>query len=359
MPKSTKKIRIESHKGPYSVFFHTEFNELTNALAKKNVIFLIDERVKQLHSDTISSLFHYGPVISVEALEANKSLDTMPKIIESLIDSGIRRGDTLVVIGGGIVQDIGCFIASTLFRGLSWVFVPTTLLAQADSCIGSKSSINLRGHKNIIGTFNPPEVVHICPAFVSTLSNVDLRSGVGEMLKVHMLDSIKSLSEIITHYDRLLVNKNLTMEFLRASLLIKKRYIEADEFDQGIRNLLNYGHSFGHAIEGATNFKIPHGIAVTMGMDIANFISPKIGFGTNNPFEMSHDTMRKNYHGFQSEPIDINIFRAALEKDKKNTSDQLGLILPNKNDLLEKVLVNKTEKFWNLCIKYFAEMRLS
>jgi 3-dehydroquinate synthase len=355
----SEAMKIDSHKGHYYVSYSQEVSVLVNALEVRNAVFLVDERVLKLHGNKLKTLLNRRPVVAIEARESNKSLEIMPKILETLLEAGVRRGDTLVVIGGGIVQDIGCFIASTLFRGLEWVFVPTTLLAQADSCIGSKSSINLLGHKNIVGTFNPPNQVHICAAFLETLSEVEIQSGIGEMLKVHMLDNINSLSKIISHYDSLLSDQHVMMDFLKASLSIKKKFIEADEFDKGIRNLLNYGHSFGHAIEAATNFKMPHGIAVTMGMDIANFITAKIGFGTNEPFLLSHDTMRKNYLGFQGELVDIKLFRSSLEKDKKNTGDKLALILPNKNNNLEKISVNKTEDFWNFCAEFFDTVRFS
>ena len=359
MSDSSDAMKINSHKGHYYVSYSQELSVLINAFRVKSVVFLVDERVIQLHGNKLKVLLDRGPVVAVEARESNKSLERMPEILESLLEAGVRRGDTLVVVGGGIVQDIGCFIASTLFRGLSWVFVPTTLLAQADSCIGSKSSINLRGYKNTIGTFNPPNEVHICSAFLETLSKLEIQSGIGEMLKVHMLDNINSLSEIISHYDSLLSDQNAMMDFVKNSLRIKKRFIEIDEFDKGVRNLLNYGHSFGHAVEAATNFRVPHGIAVTMGMDMANFITAKIGFGTNEPFLLSHDTMRKNYQGFQDEPVDIQLFCSSLEKDKKNKGDKLMLILPNKNNTLEKIAVDKTEDFWNFCVEFFDRARLS
>ena len=359
MPELNKSIEIASHKGHYHAYFYQEIADLIDDLMVENAVFLVDQRVMQLHKTALTPLLDQGVVVTIEAREANKSLEIMPKTIDALLRAGIRRGDILVVIGGGIVQDIGCFVASTLFRGLEWVFLPTTLLAQADSCIGSKSSINMQGHKNIVGTFNPPNRVHICMAFLDTLSEVEIRSGIGEMLKVHMLDNVDALSRIVAQYDDLLANKGVMMSFLHASLEIKKRFIEIDEFDKGVRNLLNYGHSFGHAIEGATNFRVPHGIAVTMGMDIANFVAAKIGFGTSEPFSISHQTMRKNYQGFQNEPVQSELFRASLEKDKKNIGNQLTLILPNKANVLEKIAIDKTDNFWQLCTQFFDEVRLT
>lgn len=357
MHEPSKPMSICSQKGPYHVSFYGDLEKLISGLEFSDPVFLIDQRVLQIHESALKELLQQGSVIAIEAKETNKSLEIMPETIEALLGAGVRRENTLVVIGGGIVQDVGCFVASTLFRGLQWVFIPTTLLAQADSCIGSKSSINVLGHKNIIGTFNPPNEIHICTVFLETLPEIEIRSGVGEMLKVHMLDNIGSLLKIVSQYENLFLKRDVLMSFLHASLKIKKRFIEIDEFDKGIRNLLNYGHSFGHAIEGATNFRVPHGIAVTMGMDIANFVAAEIGFGTNEPYSVSHSTMRKNYCGFHNEPIPIDLFRVALEKDKKNSGDLLTLILPNQDNILEKTTVENSDAFWNLCKHFFDKVR--
>ena len=359
MPDYFESLEIQSHRGIYKAHFHSSISGMFDQFNLSKPVFLVDEKVVSLHNPALSNIIERGPVIKVKAIEDNKSLEKMPAIMYSLLEAGIRRGDTLVVIGGGIVQDIGCFIASTLFRGLEWVFLPTTLLAQADSCIGSKSSINMLGHKNIVGTFNPPNEVHICTAFLDSLSDIEIRSGIGEMLKVHMLDSMASLTSIVENYDALLTDRKILMEFLYQSLEIKKRYIEKDEFDKGIRNLLNYGHSFGHAIEAATHFRIPHGIAVTMGMDIANYVAQKTSLGTSKPFMVSHNTMKKNYHGFENEPIPLDGFKTSLAKDKKNIADLLTLILPNQKNELEKIQVEKTEEFWALCAEFFEEIRAS
>ena len=275
-----------------------------------------------------------------------------------MIDKGIKRGNQLVVIGGGITQDLGCFIATTLFRGLPWTFIPTTLLAQADSCIGSKSSINLLGHKNIVGTFSPPNEIFICSVFLDSLSEIELRSGIGEMLKVHMLDDYTSFQLIAKNYGHLFSDELILADFIRRSLLIKKRFIEKDEFDTGIRNLLNYGHSFGHAIEAATNFGIPHGIAITMGMDMANFISSEINLGRVELFEFCHPILKLNYRGYQSHPVSFDQFQSALQKDKKNVNQTLTLILPNSENKLEKIYIEKTSEFWDSCQNYFENVRL-
>ncbi|MBI5139168.1 3-dehydroquinate synthase, partial [Candidatus Nomurabacteria bacterium] len=148
-------LEINSHRGKYIAQFRESIFEFSNFdLAKK--IFIIDSKVASLYGDQLKKILNSELCLLIEATEENKSLHKFTHHIEQLTSLGIRRGDTLVAIGGGIIQDITCFLAATLFRGLDWIFYPTTLLAQADSCIGSKSSINVGSLKNLLGTFTPP-----------------------------------------------------------------------------------------------------------------------------------------------------------------------------------------------------------
>ena len=135
------------------------------------------------------------------------------------------------------------FLSATLLRGINWNFIPTTLLAQADSCIGSKSSINCNGVKNILGTFTPPEKVAICPIFLSSLNKAEIHSGIGEILKVHAISGKEKFQKIKLKYDQLFKNNEELLKKIYESLLIKKKFIEIDEFDRGPRNIFNYGHS--------------------------------------------------------------------------------------------------------------------
>ena len=242
----------------------------------------------------------------------------------------------LIAIGGGIIQDITCFLAATLLRGIDWKFYPTTLLAQADSCIGSKSSINAGTAKNILGTFTPPREVFVSTRVLNTLDEKDVRSGVGEMLKVHAIDGVASFDRIAGDYEDLFVSPNVMMMYIRRSLEIKKGYIETDEFDRGSRNIFNYGHSFGHAIEAATDFAIPHGIGVTIGMDMANFVSGEIGFGDQGLHASRHGILKRNFAGFEKYPVPMEAFLSAISKDKKNVGSDLMLILPDRDARLQK-----------------------
>jgi 3-dehydroquinate synthase len=244
--------------------------------------------------------------LAIEAIEPNKSLDKFPAYVDHLVSQKIRRGHTLIAIGGGIIQDITCFLAATMLRGIDWQFYPTTLLAQADSCIGSKSSINAGSAKNILGTFTPPNRIFISSRFLDTLPEGDVRSGVGEMLKVHVIDGPDSFNAISADYETLFEDRARMLHYMRRSLEIKQTYIEKDEFDRGPRLVFNYGHSFGHAIEGATKFGIPHGIAVTMGMDLANWISAEMGTGERSHYERMHPALAANYRGYEHHPVPLD-----------------------------------------------------
>ncbi len=353
-----ESIVISSHKGPYSVTFtENGFSELS-VNAQKKTHFFIDKNVASIYAKSLSSVLSSNSVLLLEANETSKTLDRIPEYVEHLVSKKVRRGDILVAVGGGIIQDITCFIAATLLRGLEWQYYPTTLLAQADSCIGSKSSINTISTKNLLGTFTPPSRIIIDTNLIDSLNECDVRSGVGEMLKIHIIDGLNSFKKIASDYKKIFLDKKEMVGYIRSSLLIKKVFIEKDEFDLGIRNVLNYGHSFGHAIEAATNFAIPHGIAVSMGMDIANFVSLKMEKLSDSNFHLMHTTLALNFNGYEKIPIPIEAFFKAINKDKKNTDEHLGLILAEDDFKVSRRYVLNDNFFKRNCLDYFEKIRM-
>ncbi|GAB2182027.1 3-dehydroquinate synthase [Denitratisoma sp. agr-D3] len=321
-------MEIQSHKGPYRVFFLPGLLDTPGPITQGDCHFLVDARVEALYHHQLLPVLMPQRTILIEAVEESKSLQNIIPVIERLVAAKVRRGQVLVAIGGGIIQDICCFIASTLLRGIEWRFVPTTLLSQADSCIGSKSSINLGDAKNILGTFNPPAQILVEPAFLDSLDEREIRSGIGEILKVHAIAGPQDFDMLARDFPQLFSDRMVLLHYIRRALQIKQRYIEQDEFDRGIRNIFNYGHSFGHAIESATYYGIPHGIAVAMGMDMANFISARRGLLPQAHYRRMHPTLHSNYAPFAATPIPLESLLAALQKDKKNTATQLGLVFP-------------------------------
>lgn len=352
--QSCDQMIIQSHKGPYQVSFNPQFLANSAKITKDDCHYLVDARVATLYRKQLENRLVRERTIFIDALEYNKSLQAIIPVIEKLVAARIRRGQVLVAIGGGIMQDICCFIASTLLRGVDWHFVPTTLLAQADSCIGSKSSINLGGAKNILGTFNPPRQIYIDPTFLDTLNEREIRSGIGEMLKVHAIAGPTAFDDIAQNFDQLFSDRKVLLHYIRESLLIKQRYIEIDEFDRDVRNIFNYGHSFGHAIEAATEYGIPHGIAVSMGMNLANYISLRRGMVGQAHYLRMSSILQKNYMPFAGVDIPINKLIEALLKDKKNTTTMLGLILPVGSDaVISRVQLPADRQFLDDCESFF------
>jgi 3-dehydroquinate synthase len=250
-------------------------------------------------------------------------------VLPFLRDNGINRASRVAAVGGGIIQDIASFSASIFMRGIPWTLYPTTLLAQSDSCIGSKSSINFDTTKNVLGTFYPAEQVVIDHLFLDTLSDRDIVSGIGEIVKVHFLKGKKASLSLQADMAAIRARKARALDqALYASLLIKKEYIEQDEFDVGIRNLLNYGHCFGHALEAGSQYAIPHGIGVLYGMEVANRLSYAAGYVSAATYQQMHDIIR---------PLLVDQERARattfpmvlphLKKDKKNVGGKISFIL--------------------------------
>lgn len=349
---------IRSHAGPYQVHFDDDILAHVDSDFPNDAHAVVDFRVAELNAERLAGLLARPSTLRIEATERNKSLERFPAYVDHLVRHQVRRDHCLIAVGGGIIQDIACFLASTFLRGIAWKFVPTTLLAQADSCIGSKSSINSGGAKNILGTFNPPRSVFISGRFLDTLDERDVRSGLGEMLKAHAIDGPAAFDAIAAAYDRIVRDRATMLSFLRRSLEIKKRYIEEDEFDRGPRNVFNYGHTFGHAIEAASNFTIPHGIAVTIGMDMANRAAVHFGVGDDAFRRRMHPVLAANYRGFESHPVALGPFLAAIAKDKKNTgADCVSLILPDCQGRIVKGIYPNDAAFARFCEDYLERGR--
>ena len=210
-----------------------------------------------------------------------------------------------------------------------------------------------------MGSFLPPQKIVVCTEFLKTLEQADVLSGVGEMIKVHMIAGADSFQEIEKDYDKILTDDSVMTDYIYKSLLIKKKLIEEDEFDRGIRNIMNYGHTFGHAIESATQFAIPHGLAVTIGMDMANYVAYKQGRWTIDDYKKHTDLLKRNSSDFYQFPIDVEKFLKAISKDKKNSATHMKLILPNQQGQIEKVPTENNKEFQTYCTEYLQEVRMT
>ena len=275
-------------------------------------------------------------VIFVEAKEENKSLKVVENIIYDLSLKGATKKSRILAMGGGLVQDLSTLAASLYMRGVEWSYLPTTLAAMGDSCIGGKSSINIFDIKNLAGNFYPPNRIHIDTSVISTLPQLELVAGYSEILKICFAHSEKSFIRCIEIICSEMISDEKFIELVSLSLECKKYFVEIDEFDRGVRKLLNFGHSFGHALESATNFQLPHGVAVLIGM-LAAMKHPD---STKSDLTLELKRVCNYLLATLSsaeldclQNIDFRIFNLAMLNDKKNSNRDLVLILPGSNGL--------------------------
>jgi 3-dehydroquinate synthase len=320
-------MKIKSYRGEYEVNFTSDFISNLNEVVQEGDVFLFDQKVNELYGDRFSIFENSNASIVIPSGERSKSFDAAKELIEKLMEIGFKRNYRLIAVGGGIVQDATAFVASILFRGVQWIYLPTTLLSQGDSCIGSKTSVNFGECKNLLGGFHPPSKIYIDSAFLATLGEEEVRSGLGEMLHFFMIGGRQDFELFRDTYGNCFSDPNAIKRLTQRSLEIKKEMIERDEFDQGPRKVFNYGHTFGHALEGITNYQIPHGIAVSYGMDIANNVSVHLGLLEQPVCSECRELLSGIWRGTDFPNVEINRYLELLSKDKKNVGNKLNLIL--------------------------------
>jgi len=347
---------VKSNIHDYEVNFIDNVKKTLETELKEGDFIIIDNKVKSLYPKWFEDVLGNYNYIGIDAAESQKSYQEVEPVINTLIERGFRKNHRLIAIGGGITQDVTAFIASILYRGVQWYFFPTTLLAQGDSCIGSKTSINFGKFKNQVGGFYPPNKIYVDPKFLNTLPFKELQSGLGEMAHYFVVAGEDDFDRYKRDYAQALVDKNVLRGVIARSLEIKKSYIEIDEYDKNERQVFNYGHSFGHAIESLTSYGVPHGIAISVGMDMSNFVSMKKGYITSEVRQNSRELFEKIWFGYtnQVKDLDIDNYLVALSKDKKNKGPLLGLIL---NKGYGKVFKDFTENdmiFRSWIVEYFA-----
>lgn len=326
-------MMIHSMYRDYEAAFMRSYVEELAAL--EHTYTVIDRNVLQLYENKLAPLLREERFFVMDAVEENKSIKKTLEIVDRLVKLPTKRNTRLIAIGGGITQDVCCFVASVLYRGIDWYFVPTTLLAQTDSCIGSKSSINYGDFKNLLGTFYPPTVIRIDPAFVHTLTYRDYLSGLGEITKVAIMrgkmdfDAYQAELPALLQRDEGVLERNI-----EKTLAFKKAVIEVDEFDRDYRNIMNYGHTFGHALEAQSHFAIPHGQGVSLGMLIANELSFARGLIGKEYRNTMRDTLRQiiQLSLISDGLLDGEALLPAMRKDKKFTGTTHTCILVDEHE---------------------------
>ena len=315
---------------------------------------LIDRNVSRIYGDIFIKEFnsareqiHYYEIYSSENL---KSLSTIEKIYKELSINNFGRDSCLVAVGGGITGDLGGFVASTYMRGIKFVQIPTTILAAVDSSIGGKTGYNFKDTKNLIGTFHHPFLVVSNTHFFNSLSAREIDSGIGEIIKYTFLSGKKFYEYVLSNYSKLQsLEEKIVQHVINECISIKSSIVSQDEKEDGLRKILNFGHTFAHAFESYFKYKISHGKAVTAGIIAANILSKKIGIISKDQFEEFQQLPSKvNLPKILSD-FDNKSLIEIMNFDKKRREGKLNFVLLKEfGELLIDVKVNPKELNWSL-----------
>lgn len=346
------KINIKSNIRDYDVVFENNYKFINGFSNIDNSILIIDKNIYELYREKFENV-KQDDLFLFDAVEVNKTFDYVKEIYDFLISKSVKRNLTIISIGGGITQDITGFVASTLYRGVNWIFVPTTFLAMTDSCIGSKTSLNYDKYKNLMGTFYPPSKIHINTDFLETLKELDFFSGIGETIKFQLMkeEYPKDFSKVLDIIDKTVNDPSSRLDIIHDNMNIKLGYMKGDEFDLGRRNLLNYGHCFGHALETSSDYYVPHGIAVNIGMIFANLLSQSRSLLNKEDSNIVNEKILLPNIPLTLREKDFNsdILLEAMKNDKKRIGKYLTVIIPdNEFKMIKKDDISDSEFFTTL-----------
>ncbi len=295
---------------------------IQDVYAYHDIYIVTDETVYGLYGEKVKNILvdHKVFFVVVQPGEKSKSLDVYHQVIKELVQKGMRRNHLLIALGGGVVGDLAGFVASTLFRGVPFIQIPTTLLSQVDSSIGGKVGIDLEEGKNLIGSFYNPLFVLIDSEFLSTLSEREYANGLAEMIKAGLIGDKKLYHHLLSH-------DKVTEEEITMAIQVKRAVVLIDPYDKKERMYLNFGHTFGHAIEKKNHYETyKHGEAISYGMLMALAIGVK-----------HHETKQELYdevktlllqRGLVKEPLlKIEDYKDEIHNDKKYLANGLSFII--------------------------------
>ena len=340
------KIIVKTKSKSYPVYFGDGILNTTGTLINKNlpnvkkICIIFDKNLPLVLIKKLSkSLRKYNlKFYRLPAREKTKSFKVAEKIIDFLLKNNFNRSDCIIAFGGGILGDLSAFISSLTKRGVKFINIPTTLLAQADASIGGKTGINSSHGKNLIGTFYQPDFVLIDISMLNSLSRREMISGYSEILKHSLIIDKKFFLWLSKNAKKIINNKDtnlLTMAIMK-SCKIKSQIVSKDEKEQNLRMMLNFGHTFAHGFEGAKNFsnKLNHGEAVLLGMMVASQLSYK-----KKILSLKDLILLKKHYLSLNLPMnvkkkfkkkEINNIIYFMKNDKKNLSEKINLILIKK-----------------------------
>ncbi len=306
-------------------------NEYLRAYQNSKIFILVDENtLKHCVTELITQneILHNAEILEIDSGEENKILDVCYQLWKTLADYKADRQSLLINLGGGVITDMGGFIASTYKRGIDFINIPTTLLSQIDASVGGKTGVDFEGLKNIIGVFNEAKGVFIYPNFLKTLDKRQMLSGYAEALK-HAL--IKDANYWIDLQQGLLFDADNWTNLVTRSVTIKNDIVLSDPLEKNERKLLNFGHTIGHAIESFSleNDQLPlcHGEAIAIGMICESYISNKKNRLSSNDLESITLTINNFYSFYELDDSNFHSYIELMRNDKKNESDAINFTL--------------------------------
>jgi len=322
----------------YPIFIGKGASQESEALVERvkghDVAIISDETVAPMYLDQLLKRLTDKNVITciLPPGEQEKKLKTAHKIIDRLLENGFGRDATLISLGGGVVCDITGFVASIFMRGISFIQIPTTLLAQVDASVGGKTGVNHKLGKNLIGTFYQPSAVICDTAFLSSLSPEEMSGGLAEIIKYGLIYDRDFFIWLQSNVSNVLKQDRSSLgHAVQRSCQIKAEIVAQDETEQSIRAILNFGHTFGHAIENQTGYgQWGHGQAVAAGMVLAARLSAKMSLISEEDLEMIKSILSKAGLPVEPPKINVNDFVDNMKADKKVKERKIQLVLLNK-----------------------------
>ncbi len=338
-------LRIKTKNNSYNIVLgNNKINNLLKILKGNSINFnkcllIIDNKVPKIFVKKIKTLLKNKNIFqySFTSSEINKNEKTINKILNILLKKNFHRNDCVIALGGGITGDVASFASSIYKRGIKFVNIPTTLLAQVDSSIGGKTGINSKYGKNLIGTFYQPNLVISDTNVLKSLPKREIICGYAEILKHSLIKKKKLFNFLDKNIEKILKLKTPFLEkAIFQSCIIKKKIVEKDENEKNLRQLLNFGHTFAHAFEGTNNYskKLNHGEAVLLGMFCASNFAKQKKIINKNEFNKIIAHYKKLKFSFKIEKYyskkNINKILSFMKKDKKNNNNKINLVLLKK-----------------------------
>ncbi|MDP3387741.1 MAG: 3-dehydroquinate synthase [Eubacteriales bacterium] len=328
-----KKIKLDLTDKQYEITIGAKLVRQINRFLKEKkysqVVYLVDVEFYKFYKDRMDNLIKGYNVMFNFGGEDYKNLKYLSFVLEDMIKYKMDRKSALVIVGGGVTGDLGALAASLYMRGISVIHVPTTLLSQVDSSVGGKTAINFEGIKNIIGTFHQPDAVFIDTTFLRSLSQKDILSGIGEIIKYGFI-----MDEAFTDYIKLHIDELIEMEpavlehVIHESIRLKALVVTADEKESDYRKILNFGHTIGHGLELLDNFGLSHGQAVAAGMIFESVIAYDRNLISKEYLDEITALCSKVVTLKEFTDNEKNYIIKNLSYDKKNEGDSINMVLP-------------------------------